>query len=414
MLCVCSHLAQTNYIYHSDAFNNSSDGDSSFWVGSSLWRMTQQSMSNRWDPEWFCYFSKKHGEGTKTDCCKCSGRDVRGLTKKIGGLPVPSGYYCFNHWRQVVSATWTCQELCDCMLCSQALLNEEIPGPPSTKQPPGNTSSVVPPPPPPGASAASPADESSTFGSSSRLWPSGTHWCYCDRVEGPMVLEGRNFKEGEYTVWEAFDSPEQVAQEPYLFVWLHGADGGGYLPTDTMSTMQRHLQRRTFFLLPRSPRCCDWGVSYTKKQNKNGLGWVYGKLNTEYLSLICGVVHRISITIKAIRVLVAGYSMGGYGAYQLGSHSPELFDVVLSVAGYGVGTFEPSDEYWGAPQPESSRIFKQFLARQISRLATVPAVVIIHAPTDQVSSFCDTKHIVNTIKAHGGSVWWFCGACACA
>ena len=35
----------------------------------------------------------------------------------------------------------------------------------------------------------------------------------------------------------------------------------------------------------------------------NGLGWVYGKLNTEYLSLICGVVHRISITIKAIRVL---------------------------------------------------------------------------------------------------------------
>ena len=77
---------------------------------------------------------------------------------------------------------------------------------------------------------------------------------------------------------------------------------------------------------------------------------------------------------------------------------------MLSVAGYGVGTFEPSDEYWGAPQPESSSIFQQFLARQISRLATVPAVVIIHAPTDQVSSFCDTKHIVNTIKAHGGSV----------
>lgn len=35
------------------------------------------------------------------------------------------------------------------------------------------------------------------------------------------------------------------------------------------------------------------------------------------------------------------YSMGGFGAFQLGGFAPDVFDVVISVAGYGLGTLEP-------------------------------------------------------------------------
>ena len=33
--------------------------------------------------------------------------------------------------------------------------------------------------------------------------------------------------------------------------------------------------------------------------------------------------------------------MGGFGAFQLGGFAPDAFDVVMSVAGYGLGTLEP-------------------------------------------------------------------------
>ena len=80
----------------------------------------------------------------------------------------------------------------------------------------------------------------------------------------------------------------------------------------------------------------------------------------------------------------------------------------LSIAGYGIGTLEPPNGHWSVRQPESSRIFEQFLVGQISRLAAVPAVVIIHARSDKVSCFLDTQKIVDTIKGHGGSVDFVC------
>lgn len=47
------------------------------------------------------------------------------------------------------------------------------------------------------------------------------------------------------------------------------------------------------------------------------------------------------------------YSMGGFGAFQLGCFAPEIFDAIVSVAGYGLGTSE-QDSGYGAPQPASS------------------------------------------------------------
>lgn len=205
-------------------------------------------------------------------------------------------------------------------------------------------------------------------------------------------------------------SAEQRGQEPYVVLWLHGHDGGAVIPTGNLRTMHRRLYHRTFFVVPVSPQPAPdgrrffWGVSYTKAQNKNGLGFVFGELHTEYLGALSGLVRRVSRSVGASRVLVAGYSMGGFGAYQLGGHAPELFDAVVPVAGYGLGTDEPPDSSCGAPQPEAANVFSNFLSRHISRLASVPAVIVVHSPTDSVSSFSDARRMVETIREHGGNV----------
>ena len=54
----------------------------------------------------------------------------------------------------------------------------------------------------------------------SRLRQTGSDLFVCHRVLGPKVLEGVNFGQSEYTVWEVYNSPEQERKEPYLFVWL--------------------------------------------------------------------------------------------------------------------------------------------------------------------------------------------------
>ena len=91
------------------------------------------------------------------------------------------------------------------------------------------------------------------------------------------VLPGPTFGSSTCTLYEVC-SPAQRDEEPLLFVWLHGADAGE-MPASNLCMIQRRLRRRTFFLVPLSPKkhdgkCFEWGLSYTKEQNKNGLGFV--------------------------------------------------------------------------------------------------------------------------------------------
>ena len=53
-----------------------------------------------------------------------------------------------------------------------------------------------------------------------------------------------------------------------------------------------------------------------------------------------------------------GYSMGGFGVYAVCSHTPNLFNVDMPIAGNGLSTLEPADRGHHAPQPEASRIFQ--------------------------------------------------------
>merc|ERR1719436_1948655 len=94
--------------------------------------------------------------------------------------------------------------------------------------------------------------------------------------------------------------------------------------------------------------------------------------------------------------------MGGFGAYQLAGYEPHLFDVVVSIAGYGRGTLEGSDMGWHAPQPESAQQLGVFLDRIAPGLAKAPHVLVVHAMSDRVSSAKDALHIVSRVVSLGG------------
>ncbi|CAE8740863.1 unnamed protein product [Polarella glacialis] len=234
--------------------------------------------------------------------------------------------------------------------------------------------------------------------------------CYCFCTGGlaqmmPRQKEGCLSRPVALLQVEAFPSAvrEDLCDEaPYFVVWLHGADMGDQSPDD-LRVMQQRLGRRTVFLVPLNPKSTadglrfSWGVSCTKAQNKNSLGFVFGEFNQEYLQILTSLISVESYRYRADRVMVWGYSMGGFGAYQLGCHAPEVFDAVVSIAGYGLGTKEPSQSGYGAPQPESSRIFEEFLRLHVTRLAHVPVVLAIHAKNDTVSSYKDAADIIDVV-----------------
>ena len=86
----------------------------------------------------------------------------------------------------------------------------------------------------------------------------------------------------------------------------------------------------------------------------------------------------------------------------MASHAPEVFDVVVSIAGYGLGTTEPTSSGFCAPQPESSKIFQDFLRYHAARLAYVPVVLATHAKADSVSSYRDVAAIIDFVKSREG------------
>jgi len=94
---------------------------------------------------------------------------------------------------------------------------------------------------------------------------------------------------------------------------------------------------------------------------------------------------------------------GGFGVYQLIGHDPGLFDLAIPVAGYVQGTCEPESRGYRAPQPQAYHIFNDFLHLYASRMAEVPAILVVHAQDDSESSYLDAEIIVKRVKAHGGN-----------
>jgi len=223
-------------------------------------------------------------------------------------------------------------------------------------------------------------------------------------------IRGDGFGESKFKIYEFAEglAGDEANAPPYFVVWLHGMHQGMIGPKD-LKTMQWRLRRRVVFMVPLSPRPWDglhfnWGCAFTKQQNKKELGFVFGHLHYNFLSAFTTKISELASWYSASRVIAMGYSMGGFGAFQLGCFAPEIFDAIVSVAGYGLGTSE-QDSGYGAPQPASRTIFEDFLETEVSKLAQVPIVLAVHAPSDQCSSFRDVSAIIQKTQDTAWDTW---------
>eukprot|EP00927_Polykrikos_kofoidii_P051246 TRINITY_DN45033_c0_g1_i1.p1 TRINITY_DN45033_c0_g1~~TRINITY_DN45033_c0_g1_i1.p1 ORF type:complete len:409 (-),score=30.51 TRINITY_DN45033_c0_g1_i1:175-1401(-) len=216
------------------------------------------------------------------------------------------------------------------------------------------------------------------------------------------VLQAAGYGPSTYRLYEIWSTPRQPMEITYLVVWLHGGDMGE-IESSNMQKMQRRLKCRSYFLVPQSPQKSaeglrfDWGVSYTKSQNKDGLGYVFGQMHETYLKDLTSLVKQCARDVVASYTILIGYSMGGFGCFQLGAFSPGIFDAIVPVAGYGLGTFSRCQLLSGY-QPRSSEILEDFIARYASQLAKVPVLIAIHSRIDQTSPFCDVEAIMAAVQ----------------
>mmetsp|Transcript_64011 Transcript_64011/g.139183 ORF Transcript_64011/g.139183 Transcript_64011/m.139183 type:complete len:610 (+) Transcript_64011:93-1922(+) len=220
-------------------------------------------------------------------------------------------------------------------------------------------------------------------------------------------LEGESYGISNYKLFEGC-SFGQEEEQPLLFVWLHGSSMG-QIDTKDLLNIHKRLGRHTVFLVPMNPKAVStsglhfmWGAVSTKAQNKCSLGFVNGRLHEPYLKDLCKLIREVTAEVMASHVCVCGYSMGGFGVYQLASYDPEAFDVAVSIAGYVLGTLEPQDRGLRAPQPMSSEVFWRFLTKQVSQLARVPLLLVVHAKSDETSSYMDAETIVDRINHASG------------
>ncbi|CAE7240652.1 NMA111, partial [Symbiodinium necroappetens] len=218
------------------------------------------------------------------------------------------------------------------------------------------------------------------------------------------VCAGFAFGECWYKLYESVTEGFEN-EAPYLAVWLHGGDWGNISKRD-LQTMQWRMGRRTIWMVPKSPKSArspkgwefQWGCCHKKEDNRNDQGFIWGHLHSSFLTAFAETIGNVAHRFQADRVLAFGYSMGGFGAYQVASWSPEVFDAVVSLAGYGLGTEDPQHERFRAPQPQSGQIFRDFVERYGTRMAKVPVVLAVHAWCDSLSSYNDDCEIIWAVK----------------
>ena len=123
------------------------------------------------------------------------------------------------------------------------------------------------------------------------------------------------------------------------------------------------------------------------------------------LSSFCNLVTYVKARNCCKHVVVTGYSMGGFGAYQLGAHNGTMFDAIVVVAGYGCGTSETTggttSSSDGEEVPNKFGDFLNFVKPGLSEVRGV--VIVAHAQGDRLSSFKDAEQIATVVNANGGN-----------
>ena len=128
-----------------------------------------------------------------------------------------------------------------------------------------------------------------------------------------------------YTVHCAHNVSQVHVKPSHLYLWLHECNGGA-LSEVTMAEMQCRFGQPLLFMMPEHPRAYGkgkrhWGVTFTKRENKNSLGWINGTVDTCYLDSVLAQIRVVKTQFRLSSVILAGYSMGGYGALQLAGRS---------------------------------------------------------------------------------------------
>ena len=224
-------------------------------------------------------------------------------------------------------------------------------------------------------------------------------------------LTGTSYGTTTFKLWDVWTTDGGRMDQGILVIWLHGAAMDDIDHMHLVKVQQR-LQRHVYFLVPTNPRQgpgglkFQWGCSFTEEQNEKELGFVFGEMHTPFLTDLVKLVQTLAHETKTSHTIVMGYSMGGFGVYQLAAHAPESFSIAIAVAGYGMGTYAGEDaaSWYGAPQPRSSEILDGYIRHFARHMARVKKFFVVHSKADTISVFQDVHAIANNILKCGGTV----------
>jgi predicted peptidase len=153
-----------------------------------------------------------------------------------------------------------------------------------------------------------------------------------------------------------------------LILFLHGAGETGEDPWDVVRTgvpaLAEELDLPFVVLSPQCPKRSSW------------------HLQTDLLLPLLGTIME-GTRIDPSRVYLTGISMGGAGAWIMGSRSPELFAAVAPICGYG-------PDYLGFPE-------------RVCTLKDTP-VWVFHGARDEVVPPLHSRVLVDTLRECGGRV----------
>ena len=175
-------------------------------------------------------------------------------------------------------------------------------------------------------------------------------------------------------------SPNVKSSQPVpLLIYLHGS-GGGFAPLDRIGGQARAL---LFGIDKFGKGPCYVVVPQCFQKTKSGTKstWEPADLNT----LLDELLEKLSI--DPTRVYLTGNSMGGYGCWAWGGHSPERFAAIAPVVG-GIGP--------GGPKDISPDIIKS-----ASNLAQVP-VYAFAGGKDRVVPADRSEKMIAEIRKAGG------------
>ncbi len=202
---------------------------------------------------------------------------------------------------------------------------------------------------------------------------------------------------------EAYWSPNDASFQPFLRYWPLSTPS--YRPLPLIVFLHGYsptLDIANWAYLPRTL------LEYAEREPAGVLA-PFGRGNTDFQGigeqdvLEAIRVFREHYPVDAHRIILAGYSMGGMGAYTLAAHQPDFFAGVLVISGRG-------DYYrWRGVAREALPSYKRdwvdahFGYSRRAALTRVP-FLIFHGTADPVVPLEEARHMVSGLMQAGAHV----------